>query len=184
MTAYTIIGRLEQIIQQPYGSLSAALTVFTGQNIGAGKLDRVKKGYRQSILIVLGFSLIMIPIAWLFSEQIVGIFVKDAEVIAVAKKALYITSTCYLGLGMIYVPRAILNGSGDTGFAMINGITEVTCRILYSQVLTRIPILGYWGIWVTTGATWITTAIICIHRYSRGKWKTKTIIPEKNNSNP
>lgn len=183
MTAYTIIGRIEQIIQQPYGSLATALTVFTGQNIGAGKLDRVKRGYYQSIIIVLGFSIIMIPIAWLFGGQIVGIFVRDVEVIAVAKRALCITSTCYFALGMIYIPRAILNGSGDTGFAMINGVTEVICRIFYSQIFIRVPVLGFWGIWVTTGATWITTAVICILRYASGNWKNKIIIKERNSIN-
>lgn len=175
MTAYTITGRIEQIIQQPYGSLATALTTFTGQNIGAGKRDRVKQGYHKSILMVLGFSLFMLPIAWIFGGNIVGVFVKETAVIEVGKKALCMTSACYFALGMIYVPRAVLNGSGDTGFAMINGITEVTCRILYSQVFTRMPILGYWGIWVTTGATWITTAVICMIRYARGKWKTKVV---------
>lgn len=178
MTAYTIIGRIEQIIQQPYGSLATALTTFTGQNIGAGKQDRVKHGYYQSILMVLVFSLIMLPIAWIFGGQIVGIFVKETAVIEVAKKALCITSACYFALGMIYIPRAVLNGTGDTGFAMINGVTEVSCRILYSQVFTRMPMLGYWGIWVTTGATWITTAVICIIRYAHGKWKNKVITRE------
>ena len=76
---------------------------------------------------------------------------------------------------MIYVPRAVLNGCGDTGFAMINGITEVICRILYSEILTRIPVIGFWGVWITTGFTWGTTAIVCIIRYKRGKWKTKAI---------
>ena len=175
MTAYTIIGRIEQIIQQPYGSLATALTTFTGQNIGAGKKERVKQGYYQSILMVLGFSLVMLPIAWIFGGQIVGIFVRETAVIAVARKALCMTSACYFALGMIYVPRAVLNGSGDTGFAMINGATEVSCRILYSQIFTRMPMLGYWGIWVTTGATWITTAVICILRYARGKWKNKVV---------
>ena len=76
---------------------------------------------------------------------------------------------------MIYVPRAVLNGCGDTGFAMLNGITEVVCRIAYSQVFTRIPKIGFWGIWITSGFTWVTTAVVCVIRYVRGKWKTKAI---------
>ena len=100
---------------------------------------------------------------------------KEAEVIDIGYRALRITSLFYFGLGMIYVPRAVLNGCGDTGFAMINGITEVICRILYSEILTRIPAIGFWGVWITTGFTWGTTAIVCIIRYKRGKWKTKAI---------
>ncbi len=176
VAVYTIIGRIEQIIQQPYGSLSMALTTFAGQNMGANHQERVKKGYYQSILMVFIFSFSMLPIAYLFGGQIIGAFVKDEEVIRIGIQALKINSVCYFALGMIYIPRALLNGCGDAGFSMINGVTEVACRILYSQVFTRIPMLGYWGIWVTTGATWVTTAVICILRYTSGKWKTKGIV--------
>ena len=179
MAAYTIIGRIEQIVQQPYGSLGMALTTYSGQNIGAHQKERVKQGYRQAVMIVLIFSIAMIPIAYLFGPKIVGAFVKDEAVIIMGTKALKITSLCYFALGMIYVPRAILNGCGDTGFAMINGITEVACRILYSQIFTRIPALGYWGIWITTGATWITTAMVCIKRYMSGKWQMKALVKKE-----
>ncbi len=176
MASYTIIGRIEQIVQQPFSSLGTALTTYSGQNMGAGKTDRVKKGFRQATLMVLIFSLCMIPIAYIFGEQIIGIFVKEPEVIEIGMQALRINSLCYFGLGMIYVPRAVLNGCGDTGFAMINGITEVACRVLYSQILTRIPILGFWGIWLTTGATWVTTAVVCVIRYVNGNWRRKSLV--------
>ncbi len=176
MASYTIIGRIEQIVQQPFSSLGAALTTYSGQNIGAGKTERVKKGFRQATIMVLIFSICLIPIAYLFGAQIVSIFVKDSEVIRIGAKALRINSLCYFGLGMIYVPRAVLNGCGDTGFAMINGFAEVVCRVLYSQVLTRIPVLGYWGIWITTGATWATTAVVCVIRYLQGKWRYKSVV--------
>lgn len=176
MAAFTITNRVEQIVQQPYTSLSAALTTYSGQNLGANKIDRVKKGFVQCTLIVLIFSLLLIPVAYLLGPKIVGIFVKEQEVIDIGYKALRITSLCYFGLGMIYVPRALLNGCGDAAFSMINGVTEVTCRILYSQIFTHIPALGYWGIWVTTGVTWATTALVCVARYFQGKWKTKSIV--------
>ena len=167
MAAYTIIGRIEQVVQQPYSSLGTAITTYTGQNVGAGKTERVKQGFRQAVIMVVIFSILLLPVAYIFGEQIIGAFVKEPEVIEIGVKALRINSLFYFGLGMIYVPRALLNGAGDTGFAMMNGFTEVACRILYSQILTRIPELGYWGIWITTGATWATTAIVCVIRYKR-----------------
>lgn len=176
MAAYTCIGRIEQVVQQPYMSLGSALTTYSGQNMGAGKIDRVKKGFRQGTVMVLIFSLCMLPIAYLFGEQIVGIFVNDPEVIAIGAKAIRINSLCYFGLGMIYVPRSVLNGCGDTGFAMINGITEVICRVVFSLILTSIPFLGYWGIWLTTGLTWALTGVVCVCRYLMGKWRTKSIV--------
>ena len=182
MASYTIIGRIEQIVQQPFSSLGTALTTYCGQNMGAGKTERVKKGFRQATVMVLIFSLCMIPIAYIFGEQIIGAFVKEPEVIAIGKQALRINSLCYFGLGMIYVPRAVLNGCGDTGFAMINGFAEVACRVLYSQILTRIPFLGYWGIWLTTGATWVTTGIVCIIRYMSGVWRRKSLVERSSES--
>ena len=176
-SAYTITGRIEQLVQQPYGSLGMALTSYSGQNIGAKKQERVVEGFRKATLIVFCFSIIMLPLYFFFGRFICGIFVKDeAEaVIALGASALKITSPFYFALGMIYVPRAVLNGCGDTGFAMINGLTEVVCRILFSNILTRIPALGYWGIWVTTGLTWAFTAIVCVVRYKGGKWKYKAL---------
>lgn len=115
IAANTIIGRVEQVVQQPYGSLSAALTTYTGQNIGAGKHDRVKQGYRQSVIAVLIFSLCWIPVIFLFGEQIISFFVDDSEVIEIGIRALQINSFSYFALGMIYVPRSLLNGSGEYG---------------------------------------------------------------------
>jgi len=167
---------VEQVVQQPYGSLSIALTTYTGQNIGAGKVERVKQGYRQSVIMVLVFSLALIPIAFLLGEPIIGLFVKDADVIAIGSKGLCINCFFYFALGMIYVPRALLNGVGDAAFAMINGVTEVAGRIVFSRILTQIPGVGYWGIWLTTGATWTLAAIVCVLRYKKGKWQKIRLI--------
>ena len=177
MAAYTIVMRVEQLVQQPYSSVAAAITNFSGQNLGAGQMERVKKGFHRGTVMVLIFSLLMIPLFWIFGNNIIGFFVdNEADVIAIGSKALRITSICYFMLGMIYVPRAVLNGCGDSGFAMINGITEIAGRIGFAPLLTRIPALGFWGIWVTTGITWTITALVCVLRYKSGIWKRKGVV--------
>lgn len=185
MAANTVISRIEQLVQQPYSSLGMALTSYAGQNAGAGKLDRVKKGMHRATLMALIFSLMLLPIAYGLGRTVVSLFVKEADVIKMGATALRITSLFYFALGMIYVPRALLNGCGDTAFSMINGITEVVCRIGYSQIFTRITVItifgqtfpmGHWGIWVTTGLTWFTTALVCVFRYKFGKWRDKAIV--------
>ena len=173
MAAFTITNRIEQVINQPYSSLSAALVTYAGQNTGAGKLSRVKKGFWQAVIMVAVFSAVMIPVAFLFGENIVSLLVKEPEVIELGSKAIRITALCYFFLGMIYVPRGILNGVGDTTFSLINGITEVICRVGFSQILTKIPVIGFWGVWLTTGLTWTTTGIVCLGRYFSGRWKSK-----------
>lgn len=188
IAAYTICMKVEQLVQQPYSSLGAAVTSFSGQNMGAGDIARVKKGMHRGTLFALIFSLTMLPVAYIFGENVIGFFIDGSanpETIKIGAMALKITSLFYFPLGMIYVPRAVLNGCGDTNFSMINGISEVACRVIFSQILCRIASItifgitfpiSYWGIWITTGLTWFFTGIVCLIRYKFGKWKTKGII--------
>ena len=176
MAAYTVIARIEQLVQQPYSSLASAVTTYSGQNIGAGNVERVRKGFRQSVLMAAIFSMAMIPVMYLGGESLIRLFIKDnPETVWIATRALRITSLCYFGLGMIYVPRGLMNGCGDAAFSMINGASEVICRVLFAQIFTGIPMIGYWGVWLTTGATWVTTAAVCLIRYFQGAWKHKAI---------
>ncbi len=173
MAAYTITNRIESIVQQPYGSLGAAVTTFAGQNAGAGKPDRIRKGFRQTVIVVLVFSLILIPVFYFFGRQISSFFVDDKAVIDISYNALRITSLFYFALGMIYVPRSLLNGCGDVAFAMINGFTEVGGRVVFSRLLLLIPSLGHWIVWLTTALTWAITALVCVIRYWCGIWRKK-----------
>ena len=176
MAAYTVMGKVEQLVGMPYGALGTAITSFAGQNLGAGKIDRVKQGYRVSWLLVLGLSIAMLPFFWLLGGKIVQCFVNDADVIAIGAKALRINSLFYFPLGMIYIPRGLLNGCGDARFSLMNGAAEVVCRIIFASVLVRIPGVGYWGIWLTQGLTWTVTSLVCIHRYAKGKWQHLTLV--------
>lgn len=175
VAANTALGRIEQIVQQPYGSLGAAITTYTGQNIGAGKIERVKEGYKVGFICVLVFSLIMLIPGQFFGEQIMRIFVADSEVIAIGAKGLAITSFFYFFLGMIYVARSVLNGVGDAMYSMINGAMEVIGRVGFAVPLTMIPFIGMWGVFFTTGLTWALTGIVSMHRYHKGKWMYKKV---------
>lgn len=175
VAANTALGRIEQLVQQPYSSLGAAITTYTGQNIGAGKIDRVKQGYRAAVRSVIIFSIVMLIPCQFLGGQIVGVFVTDPEVIAIGAKGLSITSWFYFFLGMIYVARSVLNGAGDAAFAMINGLMEVVGRVGFAVPLTKIPFIGVWGIFLTTGLTWALTGIVTMIRYHKGKWEFKGI---------
>lgn len=174
VAANTALGRIEQLVQQPYSSLGAAITTYTGQNIGAGKIDRVKQGYKVGVRCVVIFSLLMLIPGQLFGKPIVGIFVTEPEVIAIGAKGLSITSFFYFFLGMIYVARSVLNGAGDAAFAMLNGLMEVIGRVGFALPLTMIPFIGMWGIFLTTGLTWALTGIVSMMRYHKGRWQFKS----------
>lgn len=178
MAAYTATSRVEQLVQQPFGSLGTAVSTFAGQNVGAGKYDRVSTSCKKSTLIVLVFSLMMIAVMFLFGDPIVRLFVNEPDVIEIGARGLRITSFMYFALGMIYITRGMLNGVGDAAYAMINGLTEVVGRIGFAYLLMAIPAVGMWGVWYTNGLTWILAGAAGIIRFFQGKWKTKSVVKD------
>ncbi|MBQ5310921.1 MAG: MATE family efflux transporter [Oscillospiraceae bacterium] len=176
MSAYTIGMRIEQLVHQPFASISTAISTFAGQNIGAGKRDRAVKGLHTAIKISIITSFVLAAVFITLGRHIAGLFVTDnPDVTVLAGKALSITGCFYWALGLIYIVRGFLNGSGDTGYALLNGITEVICRISFSLILTSIPLISYWGIWLTTACTWLITAAVGLIRYKSGRWAAKAI---------
>ncbi len=173
MAAYTATGRIEQLVQQPFGSLGTAVSTFAGQNAGAQKLDRVKSGCIKSVFIAAAFSLLMIVVMFAFGEGIIRFFTPNAEAIRIGAQGLRITSLFYFALGLIYIFRGMLNGVGDAAFALINGLIEVVGRIGFAAILMAIPGVGLWGCWYTNGLTWAITGLGCVIRYMKGKWRTK-----------
>ena len=175
MAAFAATSRIEQIIHQPYQTLGAALSTFTGQNYGAKKMDRVREGYRKSVMIMIIFSLIMFPVMQIASEGIVSLFVDERPVIVMGAKALRITSIFYMMLGMIYVVRGVLNGLGDSVFALLNGIVEVIGRFVVPVYLVTIPFIGMWGIWWSVGIVWSMAGITAVMRYLDYRKKLVTL---------
>ncbi len=173
MAVYTISTKVDLILSQLYGAISFALVTFAGQNYGAGNEERIKSGFKKGVIIVEIYNAIVIPLVLIFSKYIVSFFVNDPKVIEIGTDAIRITAVMYVFLGLIYVPRGILNGCGDASFSMINGITEVLCRIVYSNLLTGIAVIGMWGIWWAAGLTWATVSVVCLLRYMFGPWKKK-----------
>jgi len=172
IAAYTATMRVEQLIQQPFSSLGAAVSTFTGQNIGAEKTERVIKGFRQSVKAAVIFSLIMLTVFLLFSKYIVGVFVKEPDVLEIGAGALKLSACFYVFLGLIHTTRGLLNGAGDVGYTMINGFMEVAGRIGFAILLTHIPSVGYWAIWGTSCLTWFITGLMGVVRYKTGRWKS------------
>ena len=178
-TAFTVISRIETLVQQPFMSLGAAVSTYTGQNLGAGKTDRVVKGFNSSNVMNVMFSAVVLVLFWTFTSPIVSIFGKDAEVLRIASDGLRITSCFYVFLGLIYTTRNVLNGAGDAMFSLFTGIVECIGRVGFAYPLTLIPFLGSYGVFVATGITWMLNGLFSLIRYKRGKWKTINLVVHK-----
>lgn len=176
MAAYTATMRIEQLIQSFFSSLNAAVSAFTGQNTGASEENRVVKGYHVTVKMSFILSAVMLAVFWLFADIIVSAFVSGDNTISIAATGLRLNSCFYIFLGLIHTTRGFLNGAGDAGYAAINGLVEVVCRIIFSLILTKIAFIGHFGIWLTTCITWFVTGIISVLRYKQGIWKKKALI--------
>ena len=165
VAAFTAVSRVEQLLHQPYQTLGAALSTYSGQNYGAKKYDRMILGYKKAMIMMSIFTLAMLPVMQFFGNGIIRFFVKEADVITMGATALRISSWFYIFLGCIYTIRGILTGAGDATFALINGITEVIGRFTVPFILTALPLFGVWGIWWSVGLVWFMSAATAWLRY-------------------
>ena len=171
MAAFTTTNRIEGLVHMPYGSISAALSTYAGQNYGAGDMKRVKEGLKNGMFLASIFTAVVMVVYLTMAEGIIGLFVKEQEVIDLGARALRLTSWFYIFLALIYLCRGILNGIGDALFALINGVVEVIVRVSTPFLLVLIPGVGLWSIWWTTGITWMLSALTCLWRYL--SWRKK-----------
>ena len=171
IAAFTATNRLEQLVQQPFGSMSMALSTYAGQNKGAGKTGRIRAGFKDSMLAMIALSAGMLVLMQFLGNGLVSLFVQEEEVIALGGQALKITSLFYVFLGVIYVTRGVLNGVGDAIFAFINGGVEIVGRVGLPLLLLHFTGIGVWSIWITAGLTWMLAGVSCVLRYV--SWRKK-----------
>lgn len=179
MAAYTVTMRIEQLVQQPFSSLNAAMSTFTGQNIGAGSRRRATDGLRAGIIMSTVFAAVVILLFAVFRTELVSLFVSGEKTIEIGAWGVLLNSSFYISLGVIHVTRGFLNGAGDTAYALFNGLVEVVCRVSLSITLTQIALISYRGIWITTCVTWLVTAVVGVVRVRQGKWKKKALLEDR-----
>jgi len=149
LTAYGAAGRIDMLITQAILTLSSAIAAFCGQNIGAKKFDRIKKGVHFAMWLNIAFSLIMLTCIYFFGSQMISFFTADQNVMRIGKEYLLITGVFMFFHGAMNVYNGALRGAGKTLFIMLTGI--------FSLWLIRIP-LAYW-LSAEFGATGIWAAI-------------------------
>jgi len=175
MAAYTIAGRIDSFASLPAMSFSMALSSFVGQNIGAGKLNRVKTGLKSTLLMSCIITLAVTVLIGLFSTPLMKAFTKDPEVVAIGANYLIIICSFYLLFTIMFTFTGLLRGAGDTLIPMF--IT------LLSLWIIRIPLavflsskFGITGIWWAIPIAWSFGMIASFLYYKTGKWKKKRVI--------
>ena len=177
LTAYGAAGKIDTIITQAILTLSGALAAFCGQNIGAGRLDRVKKGVQFTMYTNVALGLLTFAAVYLFGNEMMRIFTKDIDVVAIGKEYLLIIGGFFIVHGALNVYNGALRGAGNTLFPMI---TSLVCLWLI-----RIPLayylsswLGRNGIWWAIGISITIGLIVTFVYYKMGFWKRRRRIYE------
>jgi Na+-driven multidrug efflux pump len=178
IAAYTIAMRIDSFAVLPAMNFSAAITSFTGQNIGANKMDRLSNGLKSSLKMMAVVSVSITALAIVFATPIVSLFTNDPEVVHIGKDYLYIVSPFYVVFASLFVMMGLLRGAGDTITSMIITIISLwLIRIPASYVLS--VKFGTIGIWWGIPVAWIIGLTFSYFYYKTGRWKKKAIVKHK-----
>lgn len=177
VAGYSAGSRLESVCIVPMIATGNAMSTFTAQNLGAGKEERVRQGYRAAIQIIIGFGIVLILISQFCYNPVISLFVSEVESpVAFSTGSAYFrfVGWFFAFLGFKAVTDGILRGSGDTTVYMIANLVNLAIRVLVAQLCS--PIFGIQVIWYAVPMGWFTNFVISYLWYRTGNWKRKNLI--------
>jgi putative MATE family efflux protein len=170
--AYSGAGKLDSFAIMPAMNIGMALSTFTGQNLGAGRKDRVRRGLLYGSLMAAGVSLFFAALMNLFGGTFMRIFSDDGEVIRIGFEYLKIVSLGYVLQTLMFCFSGVIRGAGATFFTMLMTLTAMwVVRIPCALALSRV--------WGTNGIWWAIVIGFCVGAtgtilyYAFGKWDRK-----------
>ena len=179
MTAsYTVGSRIEMYAQMPINAFYMALATFVGQNIGAGRIDRVKQGARQTILLCLLVTAAIAAVILPFGDRIIRLFGVSGQAMEYCQAHIRVTVLAFV-LQCMYLPLfGVFQGAGD-GFAITRtAVVALGIRVLTTYTLCNLPLFGYRIVWWNMVFGFTGGFIITWIHYLRGTWQRKSIVHE------
>jgi putative MATE family efflux protein len=175
IAGYAAAIRIDSLAILPAMNFSAALATFVGQNIGAGKSGRVKRGLIATLLMSSGVSVVVMAIVIFFKYKLIGMFTNDTEVIRIGGEYLLIVSSFYLLFTAMFKINGVLRGAGDTLIPMFITLTSLwIVRIPFAWIFSRS--MGETGIWWSVPAGWGIGLILSYFYYLTGRWKKMAVV--------
>ncbi len=165
MAGYNAAARFQGLIEIAGTALGNAAGTFTGQNYGAGKMDRVRNGLRRSaqigFILAVSVGLIMV----FFGKPLLSLFIREEagvsdQVMHFGYDFLRIMAAGLPMLYLLFIYRTTLQGLGDTVVPMVSGFVELALRI--GSALLLPAIIGYWGVYLAEIAAWIGAGVFLI----------------------
>ena len=174
LAGFSAAMRIESICIVPMAAMGNVMSSFTAQNLGAGKQERVVKGYHTGYGIVFGFGMILCVILEFFYQPLIGMFLGE-EGTALAMS----TGTDYLRfigwfftfIGLKMITDGLLRGAGDMKMFTVANLVNLSIRVI--MAVTLAPVFGIAMVWYAVPVGWAANYVISFLEYRTGKWRKK-----------
>ncbi|MDY4668668.1 MAG: MATE family efflux transporter [Oliverpabstia sp.] len=167
--AYGIVSKYELICMQVGDSLGSALSTFAGQNMGAGKIDRVVQSVKYTAFLNMAGYGIVSPIIFMLAEKCMYIFTNSKDAIVVGGEFLRIYAVFFVALGILILFQNFLRSVGDIRATIWMGVCEVISRTVFALLLPQL--WGVNGLKFVSPFTWIVSMLLGMICYYSGEWK-------------
>ena len=175
MAGFNGANKIDTFAFMPIQSFTTAITTYVGQNMGAARLDRVKKGTRAGVVLAVGCSIVIGGLLYPFSAFMMRMFSQNADVIAAGVSYLHCVLPFYSLLAISFIYSSALRGAGEMIVPLISSFVSLW--------LARVPvaylIAGIWGkdyIFLSYAVGWALGIAISYIYYRTGKWKKKSLV--------
>lgn len=182
MAAFAAASKIDSFASMPIMNFGAAISTFVGQNIGANKPERVKKGLTTTLIMSTVLSIAISIVLILLGTPLVKLFTNDSSVVAEGLNYLYRVTPFYFVIGAMFIINGVVRGAGEAIFPMIASILSLW--------LVRLPVayllsssLGSNGIWWAIPIAWTFGFIITFLYFKSGKWKNKAVVRPMDSKN-
>lgn len=165
VAAFTAANKIEQFATQAFSALGAGIATYAAQNMGAGKLDRVKKGAVTGTIIGCTYAIAATTVLVLYGKNLTALFVSEnlAEITALVDTYLKAVVIFFVPLNFIFVYRNTLQGMGYALMPVVGGIMELLCR---SAAAIAGALLGsYMIVCFAQAAAWIGSGVFLFIAY-------------------
>lgn len=161
----TAASRLSTLFVCPYECLGNTMATYAGQNLGAGKIHRVRQGCKQATIFAVIYSVAAVILMWFLGGVLVQIFIsgEEKQVLDYAVQFLRWNSASYFSLGVLYILRLLIQGVGFTKLAIFSGVFEMIARIFVALVL--VPVFGFVGACASNPIAWVFADCFLIPAY-------------------
>ncbi len=168
IAGFTATNKLYGLLEIAGTSYGYAMVTYVGQNLGAGKIDRIRSGMRAALRIALGTSVVIALLMILLGRHILGLFISGTpeaaeKTMQIAYFYLTVMSFSLPVLYVLHVTRAAIQGMGNTVLPMLSGVAEFVMRTL--SIILLPALFGQIGIFFAETAAWIGADAVLIPSY-------------------